>query len=187
MTHEKRQSPWAGFLESGQGFRGWMEKSPVHTAHARVMKMLREAGAVFTLHEHPPVRTIQEAHLLAGHLTHNLLKTVVFKIKDGPWILAAVAGSSRIDYRKLALAFGVRRTELRAVSPREVEDVLGFEVGGVGPFALREDVEVIFDDFAAPLKSVFCGSGRNTQTIQIHFEEVAALPRVRIGSIVRSS
>jgi Cys-tRNA(Pro)/Cys-tRNA(Cys) deacylase len=149
--------------------------------------MLRKAGAGFRLHEHPRVRTMEEAHLHAGHLTHNLLKTVVFKIKDGPWILAAVAGSSRIDYRNLALAFGVKRTDLRAVSPEEVEELLGFEVGGVGPFALREDVEVIFDDSLTQLKSVFCGSGRNTRTVQMDFDELAALPRTRVGPILRPS
>lgn len=159
----------------------------MYTAHERIMEMLQEAGAVFTLHEHPPVRTIEEAHLHAGHLTQNLLKTVVFKINGGSWVLAAVAGSSRVDYRKLALAFGVKRTDLRAVSPREVEELLGFEVGGVGPFALREDVEVIFDEVLLPLKSVFCGCGLNTRTIQMDFSELVALPRTRIGPIVRPS
>jgi Cys-tRNA(Pro)/Cys-tRNA(Cys) deacylase len=72
------------------------------SAYERVMEMLREAGVAYTLHEHPPVRTIDEAYLYARHLTHHLLKTVVFKIKEGPWILAAVPGTARIDYRRFS-------------------------------------------------------------------------------------
>jgi Cys-tRNA(Pro)/Cys-tRNA(Cys) deacylase len=159
----------------------------MNSAYERVMEMLREAGAAYTLHEHPPVRTIAEAYLHARHLTHNLLKTVAFKIKDGPWILAAVPGSARIDYRQLAAAFGVKRTDLRAVSPREVEDSLGFEVGGVGPFSIGEDVEVVFDGSLAELHHIFCGSGRNTRTVRMELADLTALPRVRIRPIIRTA
>ncbi|MCU0588067.1 MAG: YbaK/EbsC family protein [Syntrophobacteraceae bacterium] len=148
--------------------------------------MLHEAGAAFRLHEHPPVRTIEEAHLHARHLTRNLLKTVVFKIKDGPWILAAVPGSGRIDYRLLASAFRVRRTDLRTVSPGEVESVLGFEVGGVGPFAIWEDVEVVLDRSLAGLGLIFCGSGVCTRTIEMSARDLSSLPRCRLEPIVRS-
>jgi len=158
----------------------------VNTAHERVMEMLREAGAPFTLHEHPPVRTIEEAHRHARHLTRHLLKTVVFKIKDGPWILAAVEGGARIDYRGLASAFGVKRTDLRTVSPPEVENALGFEVGGVGPFAIWEDVEVVLDESLARLRFIFCGSGLNTRTVEMAIRDLAALPRTRFSPIARS-
>ncbi len=158
-----------------------------NTAYERVMEMLREAGVVFTLHEHPPVRTIEEAHLYANHLTRNLLKTVVFKIKGGPWILASVQGSGRIDYRSLAAACGVKRTDLRTVSPREVESSLGFQVGGVGPFAIWEDVEVVLDESLAELQFIFCGSGLNTRTVEMDIHDLAVLPRTRFNPITRNS
>ncbi|MCU0573101.1 MAG: YbaK/EbsC family protein [Syntrophobacteraceae bacterium] len=161
------------------------ESVMVSTAYERVMEMLREAGAPFTLHEHPPVRTIEEAHRHARHLTHHLLKTVVFKIKDGPWILAAVEGGARIDYRGLASAFSVKRTDLRTVSPPEVERSLGFQVGGVGPFAIWEDVEVVLDESVADLRFVFCGSGLNTRTIEMAVRDLASLPRTRFSPIAR--
>lgn len=157
------------------------------TAYERVMEMLREAGAPFTLHEHPPIRTIEDAHRHARHLTHHLLKTVVFKIKNGPWILAAVEGGARIDYRGLASAFSVKRTDLRTVSPPEVETSLGFEVGGVGPFAIWEDVEVVLDESVAHLRFIFCGSGLNTRTIEMAIPDLAALPRTRFSPIARPS
>jgi len=60
-------------------------------------------------------------------------------------------------------------------------------VGGVGPFAVWDDVEVVLDESVASLRFVFCGSGLNTRTIEMATRDLAALPRVRYGSIVRTA
>ena len=67
-----------------------------------VVDMLNASGFPFKVHAHQPICTIEEARAKVPHLTRNLLKTVVFKIKDADWILAAVNGSARIHYKKLA-------------------------------------------------------------------------------------
>ncbi len=46
-----------------------------------------------------------------GHLLFplgRLLKTVAFKVKDKGYVLAALRGLDRIDYRKLAAACGTK-------------------------------------------------------------------------------
>ena len=50
--------------------------------YAKVIQLLEQSGATFHIHEHPPVTTIDEARQKVPHLTHNLLTTVVFRIKD---------------------------------------------------------------------------------------------------------
>jgi Cys-tRNA(Pro)/Cys-tRNA(Cys) deacylase len=143
--------------------------------YAKVLKMLEESGADFQLHDHPVVTTIDEANEKVPHLTQNLLKTIVFKIKEADWILAAVNGCDRIHYKKLADAVGVKRTQLRSIAPDQVESELGFELGGVGPFAVRKDIRVVFDASLEGLGAVFCGSGRNTRTVEIDVDDLAAL------------
>ena len=125
--------------------------------YTKVIEMLKESGFPYTVHEHTPVTTVDEAHQKVPHLTHNLLKTVVFRIKDAHWILAAVTGNVRIHYKKLADAMGVKRKDLRSIAPEQVEADLGFEIGGVGPFPVREDIRVVFDQTLAPMDHVFCG------------------------------
>ena len=71
----------------------------------KVQSLLESSGSPFTLHTHPAVSTIEDAEEKVPHLTRNLLKTIVFKIKDGDWILAVVKGHDRIDYKELARAF----------------------------------------------------------------------------------
>ncbi len=140
-----------------------------------VIQLLERSGAAFHLHDHVPVTTIAEANRKVPHLTHNLLKTVVFRIKDADWILAAVHGGDRIDYKKLADALGVKRSHLRAVAPDQVAAALGFEVGGVGPFPVRSDIRVVFDAALRELANVFCGSGKRTVTVEIKAADLMAL------------
>jgi len=150
-----------------------------------VIHMLEQSGAAFHIHEHPPVTTIEEARQKVPHLTRNLLKTVVFRIKDSDWVLAAVNGSARIHYKKLADALGVKRTALRSISPDQVASELGFEVGGVGPFRVSQDVRVVFDAPVAQLEHIFCGSGRNTLTVEMMASDLIALSGGCVFSICR--
>jgi Cys-tRNA(Pro)/Cys-tRNA(Cys) deacylase len=153
--------------------------------YTKVIDMLKESGFTYTVHEHTPVTTVDEAHQRVPHLTHNLLKTVVFRIKDAHWILAAVTGNVRIHYKKLADAMGVKRKDLRSIAPEQVESELGFEIGGVGPFPVREDIRVVFDKTLAPLDNVFCGSGKNTRTIEMKSADLIRLANARVYPITK--
>lgn len=154
-------------------------------AYETVMSMLENSGLPFTLHHHPRVCTIDDAERLVPHLTHNLLKTVVFKIKDSHWILAAVNGHDRIDYKQLARAFGVNRKLIRTVSPDAVEDQLGFEIGGTGPFPVLDSVKIIMDQSLEDLCPIFCGSGKNTETIEMDIADLICLVSPIITKITK--
>ncbi len=153
--------------------------------YAKVIEMLDRSGYSYRVHEHLPVTTVDEAHQKVPHLTRNLLKTVVFRIKDAHWILAAVTGNVRIHYKKLADAMAVKRRDLRAISPAQVESELGFQIGGVGPFPFREDIRVVFDETLAPLDTIFCGSGRNTRTIEMQIANLIELANAQVFPIVK--
>ena len=129
-----------------------------------IQKLLKTSGLPYTLHKHQAVTTVEDARAKVPHLTVNLIKTIVFHIKDGHWILAGVNGTDRIDYKQLGDVFEVNRKLLRSVSPEDVETELGFEIGGVGPFPVNDNVKVILDEGLMRLGTIFCGSGKNTVT-----------------------
>jgi Cys-tRNA(Pro)/Cys-tRNA(Cys) deacylase len=153
--------------------------------YANIIAMLKQSGCSFNVHEHAPVTTIDQARQKVPHLTTNLLKTIVFRIKEADWILAAVAGDGRIHYKKLADALKVKRRDLRSIAPDQVESELGFEIGGVGPFPFREDIRVVFDETVATLGNVFCGSGKNTRTIEMKSSDLIDLASGRVYPIVK--
>ncbi len=149
----------------------------------KVHSILNHSGVDFKLHYHDPVVTVAQAYAIVPHLTANLIKTVVFQIKDGPWILAAVNGDDRIHYKYLADVFDVNRKLIRAVSPPEVEAGLGFELGGVGPFPVGPDVHVILEQQLMDQPHVFCGSGKNTITVEIAPRDLAKASGAKVAAI----
>ena len=152
-------------------------------AFQTIILMLRNSGMPFRLHDHVPVRTYKDAQTRVPHLTRNLIKTIVFKIKNSHWILAGVNGPDRIDYKFLGQAFGVNRKLIRAISPDQVEAELGFEIGGTGPFPVNPDVRVILDESLMELGTIFCGSGKNTRTVEMSVADLARLSKARISPI----
>ena len=102
------------------------------------------------------------------------------------WVLAATPHIDRVDYKKLAAALGVNRRSLRSVSPGDVERELGFQVGGIGPFALRDGVQVVFDEACSDLGKVFCGAGINTVTLEIDVADLIRLSAAIVAPIRRA-
>ena len=154
-------------------------------AYTRIIQLLTEQNVSFTVHEHDAVRTIEDAEEKAPHLVKNLIKTVAFRIKDACWVLAAVRCADRIDYRKLAKVLGVNRRQLRSLSPEQVYEELHFEVGGVGPFPVRDDVRTIFDSHLRGSGVICCGSGKNTRTLELDFADLLRVADGETHAIVR--
>jgi Cys-tRNA(Pro)/Cys-tRNA(Cys) deacylase len=135
----------------------------------------------FTVHEHIPSYTVAdaEAHLLFP--LERLLKTIAFKVKARGYVLAAVRGPDRIDYRKLAVACETKRTEVSRLTLEEVVEVFQVEVGSVSPVVLQEGVQILFDGRVPVDETVFCGIGRPDRTLEIHLTD---LVQVTGGKIV---
>jgi len=150
--------------------------------YEQVLHLLNSNGANFEQHEHEPVRTVAEVEAKLPFLLDKMLKTVAFRLKDGRFILAGLRGHDRIDYRHLVAHFGVNRRAVASMSPEAVKAELGFEVGGVGPFALQPGVHVLLDEQLTQMGTVYCGSGKNTITLAIDFTD---LLRVSGGELVR--
>lgn len=148
-----------------------------------IQTLLASSAVPFRLHRHVPVTTVEDAGLKVPHLTVNLIKTIVFKVKDGHWILAGVNGTDRIHYKYLADVFGINRKLIRSVAPDAVEAGLGFELGGVGPFPVREDVRVVLEESLMGLDYILCGSGKNTVTIEIAPRDLARTSGALVAAI----
>ncbi len=145
--------------------------------------LLKAANITYSIHDHEPVTTIDDAEQKVPHLTQNLLKTVVFQIKDGGWILAAVSRRARIDYKQLADGLGLNRKDLRSVSPESIQASIGFEVGGVGPFPVREDITVVIDEKLQETGQVLCGGGRCDRSVEISLDDLKQVSQAQVFPI----
>lgn len=132
-----------------------------------IVRRLTAHGVPHTIHEHVASRTVADAKALLPFDHDAYLKTVAFRLKAGGWVLAALRGADRVDYRGLAAALGVGRRDLHQLTPDEVAADLRYPIGGVGPVPPNAQTRTVFDRRAVEtLTTVYCGAGREDRTLE---------------------
>jgi Cys-tRNA(Pro)/Cys-tRNA(Cys) deacylase len=139
----------------------------------RIAARLCGYGVAFTIHEHVVSRTVADAASLLSFPPEAFLKTIAFRLKRGGWVLAALRGQDRVDYRGLAAALGVSRRDLQPMEPSELLADLGYPIGGVGPVPPNDATRVVFDSRAvAELDVIYCGAGRDDRTLEVRLADL---------------
>lgn len=98
----------------------------------------------------------------------RIAKTLAFKVNEKP-ILIVTAGDVRIDNKKYKKRFG---TKAKMLSPEEVVELIGFEVGGGCPFGVGEDVAVYLDESLKRFETVFPACGSSNSAIELTIPEL---------------
>lgn len=93
----------------------------------------------------------------------RIAKTLSF-LADGRAVLVVAAGDARIDNKKYKGQFG---TKAKMLSPEEVVELVGHAVGGVCPFAVKEDVDVYLDVSLKRFETVFPACGSSNSAIEL--------------------
>lgn len=98
---------------------------------------LGQLAIAYTVLEHPPVLTVEEADRHTGHLPGGHCKSLFLKDrKGGLWLLVCEAGR-RLDVNRLAKVIGSPR--LSFGKAELLLETLGVAPGAVTPFALIND------------------------------------------------
>lgn len=156
----------------------------MYEVYEALVKLLTERGIPFTIHEHAPSQTVADAEARLPFPLERLLKAIAFRIKAGGYILAAVRGPDRIDYRKLAAASGTRRADVVRLTPEEIAAAFGVEAGSVSPIPLQAGVKVFFDTRVPMQETVFCGIGRADRTLEIHLADLVQITQGQVVPLV---
>ena len=144
-------------------------------AAEQIVERLTSHGVAFTIHEHVVARTVADALERLPFSPDAYLKTVAFRLKAGGWVLAALRGADRVEYRGLATALGVGRRDLHQMTPDEIAADLGYPIGGVGPVPTNVQTRTVFDALAVEqLDTVFCGAGREDRTLEARIADLVA-------------
>ncbi len=92
-----------------------------------------------TCHEHPPLRTVADAHTYWDALAGAQVKNLFLKDAGGQLWLVVVPGDPRMDTKAMAGLIGSRR--LSFGSADLLREVLAVEPGAVTPLAVMNDAE----------------------------------------------
>jgi Cys-tRNA(Pro)/Cys-tRNA(Cys) deacylase len=90
-----------------------------------------------------PVSSFEEAASARGQRPEQIVRSILFQIRDGEFLMVLMAGPGQIDWKKLRQL--VKRSRIRMATEEEVLEVTGYRIGTVSPFGLRTQARPEFD------------------------------------------
>ena len=112
--------------------------------------------------------TVMEAAHALNCLECEIAKSLSFKL-DNDVIIIVTAGDAKIDNSKFKHEFN---TKAKMLAFDEVEKLTGHEVGGVCPFALKNNVKVYLDESLKRFKYVYPACGSKNSAIKLTINEL---------------
>lgn len=115
--------------------------------------------------------TVELAAHAVGCEESRIAKTLSFKIND-QCILIVTSGDAKIDNSKYKKYFSCKA---KMLSSQEVLDMVGHDIGGVCPFAIKPNIKVYLDVSLKRFKTVFPACGSSNSAIELTIEELQLL------------
>lgn len=112
--------------------------------------------------------TVELAAKAIGCEPGRIAKTLSFLVENRA-VLIVVAGDARIDNAKYKARF---QKKAKMLSPEQVTEMVGHAVGGVCPFAIKEDVAVYLDISLKRYETVFPACGSSNSAIELSIPEL---------------
>jgi Cys-tRNA(Pro)/Cys-tRNA(Cys) deacylase len=144
---------------------------------------LTRLGTPHRVFTHPgPIRSLEQAAVERGQRPGQVVRSLLFRLPGGEFVMALVAGPAQVDWRALRRYLGESR--LTTASQEEVRSRTGYEPGAVSPFGLPEPLRMLVDETVLAEEELSIGSGvRGTTVILSSQDLLAALGKVEIVSI----
>lgn len=129
-----------------------------------VGRELHRRGIPLREFRHPgPVLSLEQAAAERGQRPEQVVRSLLFRLAQGEYLMALVAGPRQVDWKVLRRTVGQSR--LTTASADEVRAVTGYEIGAVSPFALPQPVRVLLDESVLRESEISIGSGERGTTV----------------------
>ena len=137
-----------------------------------VKAYLREHGLEYEIHEFgESTETVELAAQALGVEPELIAKTLALRVRDRS-VLVVTKGNARIDNRKFKDTFGAKA---KMMAPEAVLEKTGHPVGGVCPFAIKDDMEIYLDESLRRFEKVYPAAGSKNSCIEITPEELCRI------------
>ncbi|MDD3392749.1 MAG: YbaK/EbsC family protein [Bacilli bacterium] len=112
--------------------------------------------------------TVLMAAEALGTKPERIAKTIGFMINETP-ILIVMAGDVKIDNSKYKNYF---KTKAKMIDTSLVDEVIGHPVGGVCPFAIKDNIKVYLDESLKRFETVFPACGSPNSAIELSIKNL---------------
>jgi Cys-tRNA(Pro)/Cys-tRNA(Cys) deacylase len=152
-----------------------------------VSRFLTEIGIPHQIFRHSgPVSSLEQAALERGQLPDQIIRSIVFRLGKGEFIMVLVAGPNQISWPALRTFLGVSR--LSMASEKEVFDATGYKLGAVSPFGLPAKMRILADINIFLPEVISIGSGeRGVAIIMKSMDLKKGLGEVDLGQFTSQS
>jgi Cys-tRNA(Pro)/Cys-tRNA(Cys) deacylase len=146
-----------------------------------VTRYLDSVDVAYRVFIHPgPVNSLEQAARERGQRPEQVVRSIVFRMTDGQFVMVLVAGAQQISWPRLREYLGVSRITM--ATPEEILEHTHYPTGAVSPFGLPEPMRILVDDSVFREEEVSIGSGVRYTTVIMHVADLKrALAEVEEG------
>ncbi|MDF9867148.1 prolyl-tRNA editing enzyme YbaK/EbsC (Cys-tRNA(Pro) deacylase) [Bacilli bacterium PM5-3] len=113
--------------------------------------------------------TVALAAQALGVIEAKIAKSLTFQGKEESFMIV-MAGDAKIDNKKYKAQY---KTKAKMLSPEQVKELTGHEIGGVCPFGLiTKDMKVYLDESLKRFDFVYPACGSGNSAIKLTVEEL---------------
>lgn len=98
----------------------------------------------------------------------RIAKSITFMGEDGP-VMVIAAGDAKVNNGKYKAFFHVKA---KMLTPAEVTELIGHDVGGVCPFGINEGVKVYLDESLKRFDIVYPACGSSNSAVKLTIDEL---------------
>lgn len=145
---------------------------------ARALDLL---GIPYRLFEHAqPPESFEEAAHQRGQAPAQIVRSIVFRLTQGQFIMVLMAGPGQISWKRLREGLGIARISM--ASEAEVLAATGCVRGAVTPLGLPQPMRILADESVFVQEEISIGSGvRGVAIILRPTDLQSALGQLEIG------
>lgn len=149
-----------------------------------VSRVLTERGIPHQVFQHSgPVESLQQAALERGQTPNQVVRSIVFRLGKGDFIMVLVAGPNQISWQSLRAFLGQSR--LTMANDDEVFKATGYRPGSVSPFGLVTPLKILADAGVFAPEEISLGSGERGVAIIMKSSDLKdALEGVEVSQFV---
>lgn len=137
-----------------------------------IIRLLDEAHIAYEKFDHEPVHTSEEAAAVRGVSMSQAAKALLFKTKEGNFVLVVLPGDKRADSRKLKDYLHTKA--IRFATPEEVEAQMGCKIGACYPLGVVAGLRTLVDQSLGQNQEIFFNPGRHDVSIKMRYTDYAA-------------
>ena len=148
----------------------------------RAIKFLRQKGVSFDLVQYDHMQKgAKFASEAIGYPLDKTIKTLVADLGSKGHALVLMPGDKTLSTKKLAQAFGVKRTAMADAA--DAERVTGYQVGGISPFGTKRKLPVIMEKCLLKADAVAINAGQRGVMLVLKPEDIVSVLNAMMGEV----